>query len=51
VRSAVELGYNVVVLADCTAALSVEEQEFATGKVLPMFARVLTHTEFLAELE
>jgi ureidoacrylate peracid hydrolase len=50
VRTGYEKGFNVVALSDCTATLSKEEQLFAFEKNLPMFARILTHTEFLADL-
>ena len=49
-RVAYERGYNVVTLTDCTAALSVEEQEHACAKNFPMFSRPLTHTQWLDEL-
>ena len=51
VRTAADLGYNVVTLADCTASLTMEEETHATRKVLLYFSRVMTHDEFLAELE
>jgi ureidoacrylate peracid hydrolase len=50
VRTGYEKGFNVVALSDCTATLSEEEQHFTFEKNLPMFARVLTHTDFLSEL-
>jgi len=50
VRTGYEKGFQVVALSDCTATLSEEEQKFAFAKDLPMFARILTHTEFLSEL-
>ena len=49
-RVAYEKGYNVVTLTDCTAALSVEEQDHACAKNFPMFSRPLTHTQWLDEL-
>lgn len=49
-RVAYEKGYNVVTLTDCTAALSVEEQEHACAKNFPMFSRPLTHSQWLDEL-
>jgi nicotinamidase-related amidase len=36
-------------LPDCAATLSEEEQRFTFEKNLPMFARLLTHTEFLSD--
>jgi ureidoacrylate peracid hydrolase len=51
VRTGYERGFRVIALSDCTATLSQEEQEFAFKKNLPMFARILKHDEFLAELQ
>jgi nicotinamidase-related amidase len=50
VRTGYEKGFNMVALSDCTATLSEEEQRFTFEKNLPMFARILTHNEFLSEL-
>jgi ureidoacrylate peracid hydrolase len=49
-RTGYEKGFSIVALSDCTATLSTEEQRFTFEKNLPMFARVLTHREFLADL-
>ena len=49
-RTGYEKGFSVVALSDCTATLSEEEQRFTFEKNLSMFARILTHKEFLAEL-
>jgi ureidoacrylate peracid hydrolase len=49
-RTGYEKGFSVVALSDCAATLSQEEQRFTFEKNLPMFARILTHTEFLSEL-
>jgi ureidoacrylate peracid hydrolase len=49
-RTGYEKGFNIVALADCAATLSTEEQRFTFEKNLPMFARILTHKEFLADL-
>jgi ureidoacrylate peracid hydrolase len=49
-RVAYEKGYNVVTLTDCTATLSIEEQEHACAKNFPMFSRPMTHTQWLAEI-
>jgi ureidoacrylate peracid hydrolase len=49
-RTGYEKGFSMVALADCTATLSAEEQRFTFEKNLPMFARILNHTEFLADL-
>jgi len=50
-RSAYERGFQVVTLTDCTATLSVAEQEAAVTKNFPMFSRPSTHDQFLANLE
>jgi ureidoacrylate peracid hydrolase len=50
VRTGYEKGFNMVALSDCTATLSQDEQRFTFEKNLPMFARILTHTEFLSDL-
>ena len=50
VRTGYERGFQVAALSDCTATLSEEEQRFAFEKDLPMFARIMQHTEFLKEL-
>ena len=49
-RTGYEKGFNVVALSDCAATLSEEEQSFTFEKNLPMFARILTHKQFLSEL-
>lgn len=51
VRTGYEKGFQMVALSDCTATLSEEEQRFTFAKNLPMFARILTHQEFLSELD
>jgi ureidoacrylate peracid hydrolase len=49
-RTGYEKGFHIVALSDCAATLSDEEQQFTFKKNLPMFARILTHKQFLAEL-
>jgi ureidoacrylate peracid hydrolase len=49
-RTGYEKGFHIVALSDCAATLSEEEQRFTFQKNLPMFARILTHKEFLADL-
>jgi ureidoacrylate peracid hydrolase len=49
-RTGYEKGFNIVALSDCAATLSGEEQQFTFEKNLPMFARILTHKEFLADV-
>jgi nicotinamidase-related amidase len=49
-RTGYEKGFSIVALSDCAATLSQEEQRFTFEKNLPMFARILTHAEFLSDL-
>jgi ureidoacrylate peracid hydrolase len=49
-RTGYEKGFRMIALADCAATLSAEEQRFTFEKNLPMFARIITYTEFLADL-
>jgi len=49
-RTGYEKGFRIIALADCAATLSTEEQRFTFEKNLPMFARIITHTEFLSDL-
>ena len=49
-RSAYERGFRVVTLTDCTATLSMAEQDAAVTKNFPMFSRPLTYGQFLEEL-
>jgi nicotinamidase-related amidase len=49
-RTGYEKGFRVVALSDCAATVSDEAQQFTFEKNLPMFARILTHKDFLAEL-
>jgi len=50
-RTGYERGFSIVALSDCTATLSEEEQRFTFEKNLPMFARILTHEQFLSDLD
>ena len=49
-RTGYEKGFSVVALSDCAATVSEEAQRFTFEKNLPMFARILTHEEFLTDL-
>lgn len=49
-RSAYDKGYEVFILSDCTAATSIEEQNFATEKILPLFSKVITSIQFIEML-
>ena len=51
VRTAYDFGYEVTVVRDATACLSLEEQAFCETRILPNFARVAATSEFLAEIQ
>jgi len=46
-RAAQELGYQVSILSDCTAARTVFEQEFYCENIFPVYANVITHKQIL----
>lgn len=50
-RTAYDLNYRVIIIKDCTAANSWEEQRYAETKLFPLIADVMTHKEFLEKLE
>ncbi|MEM0504911.1 MAG: cysteine hydrolase [Sulfolobales archaeon] len=50
-RTAFDLNYKVIIIKDCTAATSWEEQKYAEEKLFPLIAEVMTHKEFLEKLE
>lgn len=50
IRTAFEKGYRVVALTDCTAATSMEIQEFIVKNNFPVFSLPMTHDEFLAQV-
>jgi len=50
VRSAYDHGYEVIVVNDATACLSLEEQTFCETRILPNFARVVSTNDFLTEI-
>ncbi|MEO1093392.1 MAG: cysteine hydrolase family protein [Cyanobacteria bacterium J06638_28] len=50
-RSAYEQGYQVSILSDCTSARTRFEQDFYFENVFPLYAKTLTSTAFLAQLE
>jgi nicotinamidase-related amidase len=50
-RSAYERGYKVLVLSDCTAGNDDFEQKFYCEKIFPLYADVIDHQRFLAELD
>ena len=49
-RSAYDLGYNVITLTDCTATTSMEIQEFTVKNNYPIYSHPMNHHEFLAQL-
>jgi len=51
VRSAYDFGYEVIVVRDATACLSLEEQTFCETRILLHFARVTSTNDFLAEIQ
>ncbi|GBQ92193.1 isochorismatase family cysteine hydrolase [Asaia krungthepensis] len=49
-RTAFELGYDVITLTDCTASLSQPQHEAAIAYTYPMFSRPMTSRDFLDTL-
>jgi ureidoacrylate peracid hydrolase len=49
-RTGYELGYNVITLKDCAAAVSEEAHRGAIEHDFPMFSHPMSHEEFLAAL-
>ena len=50
-RSAYDLGYRVIVIGDCTATDTQEEQDFCEKWIFPKIGKVMNHKEFLAALQ
>ena len=50
-RFADDAGFAVIVLADCCASASEEMHQFAVSKMLPMFGRVTSSTDYLREMQ
>ena len=50
-RSAYDKGYKVVILSNCTAGTDEFEQKFYCEKIFPLYADVIDHERFLAQLE
>ena len=48
-NEAVELGFNVTVLNDCTSSRTPFEQSFYCEEVFPLYAKVCSHTELVNE--
>merc|ERR1712241_785430 len=51
VRTACEMGFNVVTLTDCCACTSADGQKGATEGTLGMFSAPMTSTSFLESLK
>ena len=49
-RCATELGFNTIVLSDCTSSRTIFEQEFYCRHIFPIYSTVLDHTSFIASL-
>lgn len=49
-RAAYERGMEVGILRDCTSARTLSEHEFYCANIFPLYGRVLTSTEAIAEL-
>lgn len=50
-RSAYDKGYRVVVISDCTATDTQEEQDYAEEYIFPKIGEVMSSEEFLEALE
>lgn len=46
-RCAAELGFNVMVLSDCTSSRTIFEQEFYCKNIFPIYAKVLDHNKLI----
>jgi len=47
VRTARDLGYDVVVISDCCYNVNRELHDWSLSKIMPIFARVLTSDQIL----
>src|SRR5207249_1839066 len=50
VRDGRDLGYNIVLVSDCTGGVSPEDHQWTLQRIFPMLARVRTHTQAAAML-
>ena len=50
-RSAYDKGYRVLVISDCTATDTQEEQDYAEEFIFPKIGNVMTSEEFLGSIE
>ena len=46
-RAAYELGYDVIILSDCTVARTSLEQKFYSEQIFPLYAEVMTYDQLL----
>ncbi|WP_432474045.1 cysteine hydrolase family protein [Amphritea sp. HPY] len=49
-REAVDLGFNVTVLSDCTVARTAFEQEYYCNEIMPLYANVRSSQDVIDEL-
>jgi len=49
-RTGYELGYDVITIKDCAAAVSEEAHQGAIAHDFPMFSHPMSHDEFVAQL-
>ena len=50
-RAGYDAGYEVIVLRDCTACRSHSWQDYSEKNIFPMLGRVMSHKEFLNQIE
>jgi nicotinamidase-related amidase len=51
VRQAHDEGYNVIVIGDACAAFNADIQRYVVEQVMPHFGEVMSHEEFITQLE
>jgi nicotinamidase-related amidase len=50
VRDARDLGYNIVLVSDCTGGIAPDEHEWLLERIFPMLCRVRTRAQVAAML-
>jgi nicotinamidase-related amidase len=50
VRDGRDLGYNMVLVSDCTGGVSPEDHQFTVQRIFPMLARVRTRAQVASML-
>ena len=50
-RAASEKGFSVAILSDCTVGRTIFEQEFFCKSILPLYAEVTNHNDFVQNLD